>query len=159
MIIYKSIGRYSTDEMNQLKQDVIESYKELHDDENPTDDEILSCMYDWVSMWFDDDFGESGNVKYTPEFNNKTYVITGTLGLWHGNVDITPVRCDTFIDAINKCLARDIDEFEFYEEDGVFYVKAYHHDGCNSFKISVLDIATGALKPAYFRKYVFGCTN
>lgn len=84
--------------------------------------------------WMYDDFMD--------ELPNDPCVITGTLGLWHGQKDIMPYDCDTYTEAIRKCLGNDTEDFSIWEVDdeGVahptYQIEAHHHDGCNRFTIS-----------------------
>ena len=64
-------------------------------------------------------------------------IITGSLGLWNGNHEINPVRCDTLYDAIMRC-TKSSDDIKVEYQNGVINVYAYHHDGCNCFQIHKL---------------------
>lgn len=154
-LIYKTVNRYSEEEFNSFVKEMILDDEELISDS----DEAIDKAKFLINEYFYDDFGEQGNVYFTPSFNNRTYVINGVLGLWDGPHTIKPVKYETFLEAVDRCvLNRDIEDFEIYEEDGEFNILAYHHDGCNHFKISH-ELADGTLEPAYFRKHVFGCED
>lgn len=83
--------------------------------------------------WMYDDFID--------ELPTDPCVITGTLGLWHGQKDIMPYECDTYVEAVRKCLGKDTDEFNIWVIDDnaelpTYQLEAYHHDECNRFTIS-----------------------
>lgn len=67
------------------------------------------------------------------------FVITGTLGLWHGihEFDSTPV-INGLEKAIKRCLGRDIEDYDIKLNKGVIEVAAHHHDGTNHFEIRKL---------------------
>ena len=95
-------------------------------------------FYDWCreesSINFDDDLDNIENCK---EYNVPV-LITGHLGLWWGKPDIDPVRVESVIDAVHRCL-RSADYGATIEwEDGEIHVYSYHHDGCNYFTIRAL---------------------
>lgn len=79
------------------------------------------------------------NLKWlkNSKYNSKC-VITGNLGLWNGNHDIKPVLCTSLYDAIKKC-ATDADDLYISVNDNIIDIKAYHHDGTNSFEIRLLN--------------------
>lgn len=62
--------------------------------------------------------------------------ITGKLGLWDGVHEIEPVKCSTFYEAVIRCIGN-CDDFEVIKTGNkTIHVNAYHHDGCNRFKIT-----------------------
>ena len=68
---------------------------------------------------------------------NVPVVITGSLGLWNGNPEIIPVRRETVVDAIHRCLWK-CDDIRVEYGNGIIYLSGYHHDGTNSFMIRPL---------------------
>lgn len=64
-------------------------------------------------------------------------VLSGTLGLWWGNPEITPMRCASVYDAIRNILDnhQGDQEIDIYWEDGAVCVDVAHHDGTNHFII------------------------
>lgn len=82
-------------------------------------------VYDW------DDF--KSNLKYSKEANAPV-LVSGKLGLWDGTHTIYPMKCDSLIDAIQKC-ANSADNIKVEVDCGVIHVYAYHHDGVNNFDI------------------------
>lgn len=59
------------------------------------------------------------------------------LGLWNGRHKCEPVECDDYREAIEKCIGRDIQDFEIYQAGKwTLYIDAHHHDGTNHFKIT-----------------------
>lgn len=76
------------------------------------------------------------NMKYSKQCNEPV-LITGSLGLWNGSPSIYPTRCETLYEAIQRCFGS-CDDLKVEYENGVVYVKAYHHDGTNCFEIHKL---------------------
>lgn len=75
------------------------------------------------------------NLEDSPE-DHRPCIISGSLGLWWGQPEIEPVRCDSLTEAIKKCIDdRSCQDFRLELEDGKISVAVYHHDGCNSFTI------------------------
>ena len=71
--------------------------------------------------------------------NNQPCMITGTLGLWNGRPDIIPVKCDSIMEAIEKCLNNSYSyECDIVLNDGHLDVNIHHHDGTNCFEIWLL---------------------
>ena len=66
-------------------------------------------------------------------------VVTGSLGLWHGEPTIEPKRADCIIDAIGLCNGRDIEYLTIRKVNGHLEVEAAHHDGRNRFEIHLLN--------------------
>jgi hypothetical protein len=64
--------------------------------------------------------------------------VVGTLGLWHGKVDINPRRFEKLEDAINTCVSG-CDYIIITENDGVINIKGIHNDGTNQFNIYKLN--------------------
>ena len=90
------------------------------------------CQHECKNDW--DDFKD--NMKYSP-YNNMCCMITGCLGLWWGKPTIQPVKCNSIVEAIEKC-AQKCDDIEVTLEDGYIKVFAKHHDGTNLFEIHLL---------------------
>ena len=63
--------------------------------------------------------------------------IDGNLGLWDGRHKIRPEEEDSWKEAIDRCLGRDIEDFEIYQAGNwTVYIDAHHHDGTNHFKLT-----------------------
>jgi len=117
-----------------------EEYKEICEE-----NEWEVCEEDSTGYWKDiwhltendwDDF--RANMEYSP-FAHAQCMITGALGLWHGNPTIVPVLCDGLMAAIDKCLSGNYDkEFVIEQHDGFLEVTVSHHDGTNCFEIHLL---------------------
>lgn len=66
-------------------------------------------------------------------------LLTGTLGLWHGNPKISPVYIEDSQDLFNHVYTMSIEDIEFYYNDeNELEITAYHHDGRNHFTIRAL---------------------
>ena len=98
-------------------------------------DEIPDCVVyheielEQRSEW--DDF--MADLDYI--FSKDTYLLTGTCGRWNG-----PVEGGTFItskDELLDCI-RHLDYIKFYDKDGHFYIRGYHHDGSDSYEMKRL---------------------
>ena len=78
------------------------------------------------------------NMAYS-KFKGQKCMITGSLGLWHGNPTIVPVLCDDIMQAIEKCLDNNFAyECEIVLNEGHLDVNIHHHDGTNCFEIWLL---------------------
>lgn len=73
------------------------------------------------------------NVRTCKQYNVPV-VISGTLGLWDGTHEISPVTCNSVHEAIVKCI-NDMDDCDVWFNDGAIEVEAKHHDGTNKFMI------------------------
>lgn len=63
--------------------------------------------------------------------------IDGNLGLWDGRHKIHPEEEDSWKEAIDRCIGRDIEDFEIYQSGKyTIYIDAHHHDGTNRFKLT-----------------------
>jgi hypothetical protein len=65
-------------------------------------------------------------------------MVVGTLGLWHGKVDITPKRFEKLDYAIFACI-KDCEYIVIEDNDGVLSISGTHHDGTNHFNIYKLN--------------------
>lgn len=68
-------------------------------------------------------------------FNKDCYLLTGTCGRWDG-----PAQGGKFIhnfDDLMECI-RHLDYVKFYDENGHFYIRGYHHDGSDSYEMKKL---------------------
>lgn len=68
-------------------------------------------------------------------FSTDTYLLTGTCGRWYG-----PAQGGKFISCTDELLdcIRHLDYIKFYDKDGHFYIKGYHHDGSDSYEMKRL---------------------
>ena len=131
-----------------------EDFEDYLASENITDDDI--SFEEWKEDELDADWNDLlDNIKYGG-FNNKC-IVEGSLGLWNGRHDITPLICDTLTSAITKCVGEGI-FVEIWLENGSLNVSSTHHDGTNEFQIFLLnkkgcDSINGDLtKASYHRK-------
>ena len=91
-------------------------------------------FYDWAAEETAADFDEDmANVKGFKPYQRRV-TITGTLGLWDGRHEISPVERESVYDAIMAC-ADGCADIEVEWEDGVITVYGHHHDGTNVLKI------------------------
>ena len=91
---------------------------------------------EWCARCARDDFDDFlDNLRYSKE-NDRPCIITGTLGLWDGRHEVIPVEMETLEAAVKRCIGESTETAEGFLEDGVFTVKARHHDGTNVFTIS-----------------------
>ena len=86
--------------------------------------------YDYLVNTLDDE-------KYKTEARRFAKVkIDANLGLWDGRRHGVAEE-DDFHDAIERCLGRDIQDFEIYQAGKwTIYIDAHHHDGTNHFKLT-----------------------
>lgn len=149
-ILWKSWELMSLDEQATLRKEYKENldYECDEGDEEKLDERIAQ----YIDDTFDDDFGESGNWKYSSLANQKVEV-QGVLGLWNGKHKITPKRFDNLREAILACM----EDYNIIAEDsyGNLIISAYHHDGQNLFKIK--KVTDKGVRCLHFRREVFGC--
>ena len=121
---------YSTEDYyyNKLDEDGLPVYEEYGEEY----DNWLSSE-DFESLFTSLDFDK----KHGGDKRNFAKVkVYGSLGLWDGRHDILPVECDTYEEAIQKCI-NNIDSFEIYQAGRwTLYIDAHHHDGTNHFKLT-----------------------
>ena len=68
-------------------------------------------------------------------FDDKTVMLTGTVGRWDGNhagFDI-----GDFDDLFSK-YTEDCEYFDIYDDNGALYIRCSHHDGANLFQVLTL---------------------
>lgn len=123
-IIYEDYDLWTVQDQDQFKQCVQED-REM--------DEVSDDFADEENrQYFDDEFDEDfGNWRVN--VGDCPVVITGVLGLWDGQHEIIPTRAEDLPEAVYRCL-EDLNSI-YEDEDGNFCIDAYHHDGCNHFKI------------------------
>lgn len=81
---------------------------------------------------------EECEVLFDNSYQDKEYVICGTLGLWDGNYEVHSDKVfDSIYDAICECWTEGY--IKVYEgKYGKLIVKELHHDGTNVFEIKEL---------------------
>lgn len=126
-LIYDSQYPYTLEDYNEYLHCIgsNEPEKEEEDDE----------FHDWVLDEFQrnsDDFWE--NLR-SCSYNLPCYV-RGSLGLWDGRHEIERKDFDNLESAMSACFGECNDAKVYCDGNGV-YVDAYHHDGCNHFKIII----------------------
>ena len=121
-------------DIKDFRRKEYEEFCELNGMEPGGEDKFHEWCGEETSIIFDNDLDNIENCeKY-----NVPVLITGHLGLWWGKPDIEPVRMESVIDAVHKCL-QSADYGALIEwEDGEIHVYSYHHDGCNCFTIRAL---------------------
>lgn len=82
-----------------------------------------------------DDFNEQIE-KANKEYEG--FLITGTLGLWHGKKDIYPEYYADLNEAYKKCV-ENADDIIAKIVDGALEISSMHHDGTNTLYIRPLD--------------------
>ena len=101
-------------------------------------DEDSEFFHNWVndtlSMEWDDLIY---NIRHNDTIDCPCLVV-GTLGLWHGKVDINPRRFEKLEDAINTCI-NGCEYIVIEDNDGVVSISGTHHDGTNRFTIYKLN--------------------
>lgn len=107
---------------------------EISDPNEVEDNDIWSYIDDSLNSQFDDFID---NLFYSKN-NNDYWCISGNLGLWVGCRSIEPIVCDELTTAIKKCIGN-CEYWSIKQVNGHLEVDAYHHDGCNSFRIDLLN--------------------
>lgn len=126
-LIYDSQRLYTLEEYNDYLY-YTESNKPKKEEE---DDEF----YDWVSNMQQMDYDDFWMNLKCSEYNLPCYV-RGSLGLWNGKHEIERRDFDNLESAMSACFGECNDAKVYCDGNGV-YVDAYHHDGCNHFKIII----------------------
>ena len=116
-------------------EDYVE-FCELNDIEPSSEDSNDFNLYvsDMSSLYWDD---FKLNLENSSK-NEQTVFVIGTLGLWTGHHTIIPVRFNSRLEAIMKCISN-MDDFKIEVKDGILTVTAHHHDGTNIFQIVKLN--------------------
>lgn len=79
-----------------------------------------------------------GNLRCSPALKG-VWCITGTLGLWDGRHEVSPVFCESVTDAITLCRrTADDHHLTVSHDEGLIRVDVTHHDGTNSFDLRLL---------------------
>ena len=155
-ILWKSWYLMSQEEQNQYltSSDLLSCYLDNtgEDIDDYDKEEFEEYCQEVNDEYFNDDFGENGNWKYSSLANQKVEV-QGILGLWDGKHKIMPKEFDNLREAILACL----EDYNIIAEDsyGNLIVSAYHHDGQNLFKIK--KVTDKGVRCLHFRREVFGC--
>lgn len=94
-------------------------------------------FYEWVSEMNQVALEDYWNLLDEKDAYGDHYLVTGTLGLWHGTVTIIPKSFDCIVDAVKACVSgSSIEDYDVVLDDnGVISVKSCHHDGTNNFEI------------------------
>ena len=98
-------------------------------------------FYGWVHEQIDGDLeSDRCNMEYS-KYANRDFLITGSLGLWHGHPSIQPVFMHGLLESIDKCVShRDILDYDVFinDDEDFITVHAKHHDGTNVFQLHLL---------------------
>jgi hypothetical protein len=154
--IWKSFELFNEEEEKKFKEDALECYLDYQDIDIDSEEFNQDDFEDYCvrvnDIYFDDDFGEMGNWKFSP-LKNQRVAVVGTLGLWNGPHKIMPKQFENVRDAVCTCLE---DYNEIYEDQyGNLHIKAHHHDGTNHFIIK--KVTDKGLRCLHFRRVAFGC--
>lgn len=75
------------------------------------------------------------------EYENRHYMVTGSLGLWDGSHKVRPRVCYGLVNTIMSCTEKQgIEDFDVFINEGedCITVHAKHHDGTNVYEIRLL---------------------
>lgn len=113
-------------------------YCECNDIDHTQYDEDSEFFHNWVADTLEIEWDDlMCNIRHSDTINCPCMVV-GTLGLWHGKVDITPKRFERLDDAIFACI-KDCGYIVIKDNDGVLSISGTHHDGTNHFNIYKLN--------------------
>lgn len=113
-------------------------YCECNDIDHTQYDEDSEFFHNWVADTLEIEWDDlMCNIRHSGTINCPCMVV-GTLGLWHGKVDITPKRFERLDDAIFACI-KDCGYIVIKDNDGVLSISGTHHDGTNHFNIYKLN--------------------
>lgn len=115
----------------------VEALCEEYDIERVPDEDSRE-FWDWASDERDAIYETDRDNIEGCKVYNVPVVITGALGLWDGRHSIVPVRCESVIDAIDRCNSDSILDIKVVFNEGHLEVYAGHHDGTNCFEIYAL---------------------
>ena len=133
----------TTDYSNYTYEEYCDQMNEMgyYGEHIPEDDS--EEFYDWQSNCLSDDCDcFFDNLPYNIKFAENYCLIEGNLGLWNGSHKIMSPILNDLESAIKKCISGgSIQDYSasLDLDEGVIYVNAYHHDGCNSFTIHCLN--------------------
>lgn len=77
------------------------------------------------------------NLKCYDIYHDRSWVVSGSLGLWNGPRRICSEVSESLTELILKCVSG-CDYFRIEYDDLCVYVTASHHDGTNNFEIRML---------------------
>jgi len=134
----------STDIFNYTYQDYLDWCDEcdIPEDERFGEDEDGGHLFnEWRHEQVEQDIDcDCENMRYS-EYANRSFVITGHLGLWDGKHEIIPAVHNGLVDTIMKCTeGNDIWDYDVFINDDEDYITihAKHHDGTNVFLIHLM---------------------
>lgn len=105
----------------------------IGDDYEPSEEEIWDEIYD-----IDKDVWEDALWNMQNFFNKDgdKWLLVGVVELWRG-IFHGGFIFETFEEMMNKA-TKDCEYFDFYDENGHFWLKCSHHDGTNLYEIKKL---------------------
>lgn len=120
--IYKTIGCYSTEEYESLKRDCEEIWRETHEDEEPTEEDVTNSIYESVDTFYED---EKDNLCKT--LDGRILAIA-SLGLWDGRKSGYKILGNRLYEVIDSF---GCDDYEVYFDGHNIKSTCHHHDGTN----------------------------
>ena len=124
---------YSNYDLMEMRGEVVETLKE-EGNENPTEEEIYNAIIEWDEILFDDLKHELRSFV-----NGSKWILQGYIGRWDGKYHGGFIF-DNADNMIRKVLSG-CDYYEFYDENGHFYIKCSHHDGTNIYEVKKVTAA------------------
>lgn len=98
-------------------------------------------FFNWCHEQVDSDLKcDCENIRCS-EYENRHYMVTGSLGLWDGSHKVRPRVCYGLVNTIMSCTENQgIEDFDVFINEGEDYitVHAKHHDGTNIYEIHLL---------------------
>jgi len=138
-VIYDNYSLYDMED--DVKEFLMEEYPELCTVEvedaktheihyEPTDEQIWNRIYEDDRWEWDDIFSQLKSF-----FKNKTLVMAGTVGLWHGRYSGGEIGEfeDLFYD-----ITKDCDYWKFTDSNGHLNLECTHHDGTHYVEFRIL---------------------
>lgn len=143
----------STDIFNYTYQDYLDWCDECDIPEEEQYTENSNEFFEWCHKQVEQDIDcDCENMRYS-KYANRSFVITGHLGLWNGKHEIIPVVHNGLVDTIMKCTeGNDIWDYDAFinDDEDFITVHAKHHDGTNVFHIHLMtQEGAKAYKEAY----------
>ena len=118
--IFKSYGAMNLTEMKDMEEGAREYLKEVQEDEEPSDSDIMDEVYTQEEMWYED---EKLNLNKTL---NGRIIAIASVGTWRGRFSGYKLMGDN----LNEVLSfENCDFINVYADQYNIKADMYHHDG------------------------------
>ena len=118
--IFKSYGAMNLDEMNSMEESAREYLKEVQEDEEPTDSDVMDEVYAQEEMWYEDE-----KLNLSKKLNGNIVAIA-SVGTWRGRFSGYKVLGNNLNEVLDFCHC---DYINVYADQYNIKADMYHHDG------------------------------